>query len=1221
MALHFTRNPGVSVRVDLQPEAVRYNRFGTLLTTTLRRAIAALVLLTCAGTPAPAAAQQVRPLPPDVTYMLPLYRDYQTASQDVFAEQVRQLRQRFPEGTLVRVGFAVYIDVEMTDWAVATNDPASVHAALASTIQRIDNAIARAQSVDPPLPICLSFLTPIRSAVDQAQAASQVEDRRNMQWYSDNGMAAGWWTYSRYARKSRRVQEAYIREFGRVVAARMQQYPDLVVAATGDGELELSLDRDPILADYSPFTVAEFRDWLHHEGLYADGGVFAGQGSPTRYATLDALRNAFGSSATFTTWDLKYGNWSLADAVDGDPNAVPESQYNAAAWAPSVIAGGFDAPRVRNLSDPWWQLWVTFKATMLWRHNTDFAKWMTSSADATTGATVPIDRWYSDQIPADYLFGNTPDNPNWRYETSASAHWTADVWPYGGMGITAFNVNHEYDRDGAGQPVCASTSLACFNRTLVNVAPVLAARNRRWAITEWNPSAPPATSTVIYDQEMAVVEQYRPSVLIPYAWDSDTHRLLDTGFETALRSLLARIKDPAATQPRTTIDSPSAAHVVKQPFTLSGSAVDLGTVRGPGRTTGVDLVQIYAYPGTSTTGIFLGQATYGSARPDIGSTLGTQFANSGFSRLVTGLAPGPYRLVAFARSIVTGAFSAATLNVNIDLPEIALSRSALRFAALSSGGALASRTSAQSITVSNLGAGPFTWTATATQPWIQVSPASGSGAGTVNVNIVDTGNLPSSGTLSGTISFSAPGAVNAPTILVTLTLQAPGATAPPFGAFDVPTGATDVSGSVVVGGWALDDVEIDRVEVFRDLVPGETDPPTPLPQGHPATGKIYLATAEVVRTRPFGPDTALFVDGARPDIEAAFPTYPWNGRAGWGYLMLTWGLPNQGTGTYTLHAYARDREGQYAKLGERRFTSDNRAAAAVAQKPFGAIDAPYPGEVVSGIKLTGGWALTQPTTCLVTKVEVSVDDGPLQPVIYGDLKPGFDQYFPTDKFANSPNSGAAYFLDSTTLSNGVHQIGYLVTDSCGHQEGIGSRFFSVLNTGPSVTAGSSAAVEAFGNAPDAADVAAVPVVSPLEGTTAPTVMPAAIPAVEGAPQQNTPAVVAPGSEKGQPAILQDRRAAAAARELAAPSTFVLIFNDASPPKVSATISPEPDDEGVIRREATVKWRAEDRESGIARLEGCEERRLARSATIRCTATNGAGLSATKVVSVKIRPLF
>src|SRR5262245_61544191 len=114
-------------------------------------------------------------------------------------------------------------------------DSSAVHAALASTFAQVDAAIARAQLTNPPIPICLSFVTAIREATDSLQTAAQAEDRRNMQWHQDNSLASGWTTYSRYARKQERLQEAFVRELGKGLAQRMALYPDIVVAASGDG--------------------------------------------------------------------------------------------------------------------------------------------------------------------------------------------------------------------------------------------------------------------------------------------------------------------------------------------------------------------------------------------------------------------------------------------------------------------------------------------------------------------------------------------------------------------------------------------------------------------------------------------------------------------------------------------------------------------------------------------------------------------------------------------------------------------------------------------------------------------------------------------------------------------------------------------------------------------------------------------------------------------------
>ena len=38
-----------------------------------------------------------------------------------------------------------------------------------------------------------------------------------------------------------------------------------------------------------------------------------------------------------------------------------------------------------------------------------------------------------------------------------------------------------------------------------------------------------------------------------------------------------------------------------------------------------------------------------------------------------------------------------------------------------------------------------------------------------------------------------------------------------------------------------------------------------------------------------------------------------------------------------------------------------------------------------------------------------------------------------------------FFFDWSTLTNGSHTIGWLITDDCGRADGVGSRFFNVTN--------------------------------------------------------------------------------------------------------------------------------------------------------------------------------
>ena len=56
-----------------------------------------------------------------------------------------------------------------------------------------------------------------------------------------------------------------------------------------------------------------------------------------------------------------------------------------------------------------------------------------------------------------------------------------------------------------------------------------------------------------------------------------------------------------------------------QPFKVAGWALDLGSASG----SGVNTVHVWAYPnpGSGQPAIFIGAATYGNARPDVGDAI------------------------------------------------------------------------------------------------------------------------------------------------------------------------------------------------------------------------------------------------------------------------------------------------------------------------------------------------------------------------------------------------------------------------------------------------------------------------------------------------------------------------------------------------------------------------------------------------------------------------
>ncbi len=320
----------------------------------------------------------------------------------------------------------------------------------------------------------------------------------------------------------------------------------------------------------------------------------------------------------------------------------------------------------------------------------------------------------------------------------------------------------------------------------------------------------------------------------------------------------------------------------------------------------------------------------------------------------------------------------------------------------------------QNVNLTFSGGAPV-WTATSSQPNIIVSPVSGIGNGTLQIS--------ASAGPSGFVTLSAVGAANSP-VFIQIQVTA-GAVTPPFGSFDTPTDLTKgISAAVAVTGWALDAVGVTKVDIWRE------------PVGSEPAGLVYLGDA-------------VFVSGARPDVAKTFASYPFASRAGWGYLMLTNFLPNNGgakgpgNGMYKLHALAHNQAGAVVDLGVRTIIVDN----ANATQPFGSIDSPAQGATISGNQYVNfGWALTPLPGMIPTDgstITVSVDGITLGHPTYNQFRADIANSFPG--LANSSGAVGFFYIDTTKLTNGVHTIGWGVWDNKVRGAGIGSRFFTVQN--------------------------------------------------------------------------------------------------------------------------------------------------------------------------------
>jgi len=340
---------------------------------------------------------------------------------------------------------------------------------------------------------------------------------------------------------------------------------------------------------------------------------------------------------------------------------------------------------------------------------------------------------------------------------------------------------------------------------------------------------------------------------------------------------------------------------------------------------------------------------------------------------------------------------------------ITLNRTRLNF------GAVSSNTSpAQTIVIGNSGGGTLNWTAATDVSWLNVNPISGTGSAVVTVAINPSGL--SAGTYIGTITISDPNALNTPQLVsVTLNIYNPNAVSHAFGEFATPINGSTVRSSIPVTGWVLDDIGVQHVKIYFQEKGNLT----------------YIGDA-------------VFVDGARPDVEQAYPDYPFNYQAGWGYLMLTNCFPNAGNGTFKIYAMVTDIEGTCVTLGVKTIHCDN----ANGVKPFGTIDTPTQGGSASGSSFVNwGWVLTpKPNSIPIdgSTITVWVDGVNIGHPTYNVYRSDIAASFPG--YANSNGAAGYFYLDTTAYTNRVHIIQWLAADNAGNIDGIGSRYFSIQNS-------------------------------------------------------------------------------------------------------------------------------------------------------------------------------
>jgi len=376
------------------------------------------------------------------------------------------------------------------------------------------------------------------------------EDRRLLQWFSDGRtetqrkthFGPSYVTVSRYAAALWEpiLKDAALRapKAAERIASAGDNNAGTQLFLNGPGEPSLLETGwpDRLICDYSPFAVAEFRDWLTHRGEYAVGGKFEGQGrkggevfasDPSPDKATGAPHKTFNETCgtDFTTWDLLY--WDLdkfPESLSYDANPRPDTGET------GHTAGGFHPPVDQDDSDPFWLAWNSedpfnpgFRQMLIKHYIDDMKK-------PYFDAGVPIDRMYNSVI----LLGTDGKSAGRRF-ADADPPWVS-AGPYSSVGYTIY-----------GKPSYSEETYQRIQEVLDMVD------SQNWAFVEYHPyPLPPAlytTSVDDYSNALEVMYKHRPHYVEVEGWTGLTfgghwgYVTKDTNFEMAWRKFFASLPD------------------------------------------------------------------------------------------------------------------------------------------------------------------------------------------------------------------------------------------------------------------------------------------------------------------------------------------------------------------------------------------------------------------------------------------------------------------------------------------------------------------------------------------------------------------------------------------------------------------------------------------------------------------------------------------------------
>jgi streptogramin lyase len=245
------------------------------------------------------------------------------------------------------------------------------------------------------------------------------------------------------------------------------------------------------------------------------------------------------------------------------------------------------------------------------------------------------------------------------------------------------------------------------------------------------------------------------------------------------------------------------------------------------------------------------------------------------------------------------------------------------------------------------------------------------------------------------------------------TRLSPAASIPPSVHIDSPASGSNVSGTITVAGWALDNAIV---------------------VGTAIGGVQVLVDGVAVGTAIYGV--------SRPDVCGVYPGRPGCPNVGFNFQLNTSTLT---AGQHTITISATDTDAA-PDTGTASVT-----VMATGIPPTVHIDAPSPGSVLSGTVSVSGWALDNAMAIgtAINSVQVMVDGAVVGSATYGVSRPDVCAVYPGR--LGCPNVGYSYSLNTSTLTPGSHTITVSATDTDGTPDvGAATVTITVANGPPTV---------------------------------------------------------------------------------------------------------------------------------------------------------------------------